>query len=603
MKREELLHDSANAAKLLSMTCDTLILIENDGTCVDIIVKTENPYLNKHKALIGQNIFDVFPKETIDSLKPEVEKVIATAENSNMNYNLPSKSKMYYFKCIMHKYDDRHVLLQYRDITQRSQMKKRLQMANIRLEEVERAARIGHWSYNIETRRIDYFGYSSAVFTNEGTNISISLDDFIIYVHPEDRGIFLTNLNNPDSIGRVWSYRVINDRLSYIRLKIINERIENGARVIDGYTQNVTDLIERRNELEMVLSVVDNSTESIYANKMDGTLIFANQLCRTQNKIPFDTDVTQYKAYEILDNIHGKEMWDEFVKNLIDNNNILKYVCNQPYAAFDIIASDCISYVIKNGIGEDIIWSFRRDISDQLRYEGELRHAKELAEESDRLKSAFISNMSHEIRTPLNAIVGFSGIIAQTEDVDKRKEYQKIVESNSGQLLHLVDELLELSRMDSGRVNFNKFPLKLNELCMELQATHRLCCTTAKLSFDKPESDYTLVTDRSRLIQILSNLIVNAIKFTLKGSIHFGYEVHYSDVEFYVKDTGIGISEENLDKIFDRFVKINDFAPGSGLGLSISKAIIEKLGGNIGVESVVGQGTTFRFSLPINTEQ
>ncbi len=594
------LHDSANAEKLLKMTTDTLILLKNDGICVDLIVKTENPYINEKKHLIGKNILRFFPKETIEYLKPELERVIATGEMSNKNYDLPSENRMYYFKCIIYKYDDEHILLQYRDITQRSQMKKRLEVANIRLEEVERAAKIGHWSYNTHSRIVEYSGYTGAIFSKDGEKSSISIDEILSYLHPDDRASFMTNASQADITGHVWEYRIINKKTAYVRLKIVNERIENGVRIVEGYTQNVSDLIERRNELEMVMSVVNHSTESIYACKMDGTLIFANQLCRKQNGISIDADITKLKAHQMLKNIHSQDLWNQFAKDIIFNNNILKYTCTQPYPAYNIIASDCISYVIKNGIGEDIVWSFRRDISDQLRYEEELMHAKELAEESDRLKSAFISNMSHEIRTPLNAIVGFSGIIAQTNDEKERKEYYKIVESNSNQLLHLVNEVLELSRMESGRgVDFEKTAINLNDLCSELQTSHQLCCTTAHLFFDKPDYDYDLITDRRRLMQVLSNLIVNAIKFTPKGSIHFGYILLDKSVEFYVRDTGIGIPEQQLGKVFDRFVKLNDFAPGSGLGLSICRAIVEKLGGQIGVESILGEGTTFRFTVPI----
>jgi signal transduction histidine kinase len=602
MEKKKPLHDPSMAAKILDITSDTLILIDNDGVCVDVVLKTENPYINDSDSLIGKNIFEHFPEKTVVDFRPEFENVVLTGEVSNQNYDLPATDRMYYFKCIMYKYDDSHVLCLYRDITKRSQMKKRLESANRTLCEVERAARIGHWAYNASLGVFEYTGYIRAAYDDQISPLCFRMKDFIPFVHPEDRVGFLSFLNQPlgTAVGSIAEYRTVKDRIAYLRAKIINEHVENGERIIEGYTQNISDLIERRNELEMVLSVVDNSTESIYANHLDGTLVFANRQCRQQNRIPLDADITQYKAYQILDNVHSKEMWDEFVVKLMQNNNFLKYICNEPYIDFDIIASDCTSYIIRNGIGEEIVWSFRRDISAQLRYEEELKHAKELAEESDRLKSAFISNMSHEIRTPLNAIIGFSGIIAQTDDASQRDEYYKIVKSNSNQLLRLVNEVLDLSRMDSGRVEFSNEPVSLNDMGSELQTSHSLCCVTAKLFFDKPDFDYVLNVDRGRLIQVLSNLIINALKFTPEGEIHFGYSVNDKYVEFYVNDTGIGIEAQALGKVFDRFVKANDFDYGSGLGLAICRTIVERMGGEITVESVVNKGSIFRFTIPID---
>ncbi|MBP1617382.1 MAG: torS [Bacteroidetes bacterium] len=602
MENQRILHDPSEAPRLLEMTCDTMLLLQNDGTCVDIIVKTDNPYINESSSLVGKNIFEIFPKVTIDEFKPEFDQVVCSGEQSNKNYDLPAADKMYYFKCIMQKYDDAHVLCQYRDITQRSQMKKRLESANITLREVERAAKIGHWSYNISTRQVNYMGYAGGIYNDQETNITFGIEEYLTNLPDENKVVFEEMLRGGGNIGSVIEFHLA-DKNSYLRCKIINDHYDGDVRIVEGYIQNISDIVKGRQEMEMVLSVVDNSMENIYANMLDGSFIFANKQCRLQNRIPKDADIMQYKAFQILDNIHGEEYWTEFVERLHANNGFLRYICDQPYEEFGIIASDCTSYIIKNGVGEDIVWSFRRDISDQLRYEQELKRAKEIAEESGRLKSAFISNMSHEIRTPLNAIVGFSGIIAQTDDPDQRHEYYKIVQSNSNQLLRLVNEVLDLSRMESGKVSFNIEPHSLNGLGEELEATHRLSSKSAELYFDKLETDFILNIDRGRLVQVMSNLIVNAIKFTPHGSIHFGCIIHKEEVEFYVRDTGVGIESEYLDKVFNRFVKINDFDRGTGLGLAICKAIVEKMGGKISLESVVNKGTIFRFTVPININQ
>lgn len=601
MEAKGVLHDDSQAARLLKMTCDTLLFLKNDGTCIDMIVKTENnPYVNDQYTLLGKNIFDYFPEETVRELKPVVEQVIRTGEISNVNYNLPSQDKMFFFKCIIQKYDEKHVLCQYRDITKRSQMKKNLQMANERLMETERAAKIGYWSYNTSTKVFRYSGHVG-ILIDKNEETVMSLEEYMQQVYPEDREKLKEILERRDFGQGTFEYRVVKDKIYYLKLKIINiYRTNNGVMIIDGYTQNIDDIVSKWNELKMVTLAVNSSNDSIYATKMDGTLIFANQLCRRQNQIPEDTDITKYKAYEVLENFTDKCMWDHFIQALrAKNDNVLKYICNHPYPKFNVISSDCSSFIIRNEYGEDIIWNLRRDISEQLRYQNELKKAKEKAEESDRLKSAFLSNMSHEIRTPLNAIVGFSAVMVDIDDPQERKKFYSIIESSNKRLLLLIDEVLDLSKIESGTLEFNYTPVKINDLCREILITHQLYAGDASLILELPEEDICIKTDKNRLTQVISNLINNAVKFTPKGIITLGYRLITDFIEFYVEDTGIGIAKDKLNKIFNRFVKVDNFAPGSGLGLSICKTIVERLGGDISVTSELGVGSVFSFRIPI----
>lgn len=602
MEPKGILHDDSQAARLLKMTCDTLLYLENDGTCIDMIVKTENnPYVNDQYTLLGRNIFDYFPEKTVRELKPAIEHVVRTGEVSNANYNLPGPDQLYFFKCIIQKYDEGHVLCQYRDITKRSQMKRQLQMINERLMETERAAKIGYWSYNTSTKMLDYSGYIG-ILMKENEKMTITLHEYLKYVYPEDREKLRNTLENYESGPERLEFRIMKDNtLYYLKLKIVNiYRVSDSATIIDGYIQNINDIVSKWNELKMVTLAVNNSNDSIYATRMDGTLIFANQLCRKQNQIPEDTDITKYKAYEVLENITDKQVWDDFIHALRTNNNVLKYICNHPYPRFNVISSDCYSFIIRNEYGEDIIWHLRRDISEQLRYENELKKAKEKAEESDRLKSAFLSNMSHEIRTPLNAIVGFSAVMADIDDPQERKKFYSIIESSNKQLLLLIDEMLDLSKIESGMLEFNYTPVKINDLCREIFITHQLYAARhASLMLELPDEDTCIKADKNRLTQVISNLINNAVKFTPKGTITLGYRLITDFVEFYVKDTGIGIAEDKLSKIFNRFVKVDRFAPGTGLGLSICKTIVERLGGDISVTSEVGIGSVFSFRIPL----
>lgn len=241
------------------------------------------------------------------------------------------------------------------------------------------------------------------------------------------------------------------------------------------------------------------------------------------------------------------------------------------------------------------------DITEMKEIEVKLIDAKEKAEEADHLKSAFLANMSHEIRTPLNAIVGFSGLLVETEDVEERKQYIGIVEENNELLLQLISDILDLSKIEAGTFEFTITEVNVNLLCEDIVRSMQGKTTeTVRLVFDKHLPECYIMSDRNRLHQVISNFVNNAAKFTSEGTIKVGYEqLEDSRIRFYVSDTGIGIKEEYRVQIFDRFVKLNSFIHGTGLGLSICRSIIDQLHGEIGVESEPGKGSCFWFILPI----
>lgn len=241
----------------------------------------------------------------------------------------------------------------------------------------------------------------------------------------------------------------------------------------------------------------------------------------------------------------------------------------------------------------------KENVTKQKIFENELRLAKEKAEESDHLKSAFLANMSHEIRTPLNAIVGFSGLLATTDDNEEREEYIKIINNNNELLLQLINDILDLSKIEANTLEFVYSDVDINQLLCDIEQTSRLKASEeVKVSFVDKLSHCIIRTDKNRLSQVMTNFINNAIKFTKEGSIRFGYKQQGNKLLFYVSDTGCGIEKEIKDTVFKRFVKLDSFAQGTGLGLSISQMIVEKLNGEIGVESEKGKGSTFWFTLP-----
>lgn len=255
--------------------------------------------------------------------------------------------------------------------------------------------------------------------------------------------------------------------------------------------------------------------------------------------------------------------------------------------------------------GDEIIGGLLRfeDITEKQKIDRMLKEAKEKAEESNRLKSAFLANMSHEIRTPLNSIVGFSEMMSHTEDEEEKQEYIKIISSNNQLLLQLIDDILDLSKIEAGTMEFTFAPTDINELMNGIyrQMKEKNSSPDVEILFAEKADECVILTDRVRLSQVIINFTNNAMKFTHKGSIQIGYRIEGDNNElyFYVKDTGIGIPADKKDTVFDRFVKLNSFAKGTGLGLAICRVIVERLHGVIGVESEEGKGSCFWFRIPI----
>ena len=239
------------------------------------------------------------------------------------------------------------------------------------------------------------------------------------------------------------------------------------------------------------------------------------------------------------------------------------------------------------------------DITELKETEAELIQARDKAEMMDRLKSAFLANMSHEIRTPLNAIVGFSDLLVETEELAERQEYIKIVRENNDLLLQLISDILDLSKIEAGTFEFTNGDVDVNLLCEDIVRSMGMKAKEeVELVFDDHLPVCHVISDRNRIHQVISNFVNNAMKFTSEGSIHVGYKLKDGELEFYVEDTGIGIEKEQLPHIFERFVKLNSFVHGTGLGLSICQSIVEQLGGRIGVDSEKGKGSRFWFTIP-----
>ena len=240
------------------------------------------------------------------------------------------------------------------------------------------------------------------------------------------------------------------------------------------------------------------------------------------------------------------------------------------------------------------------DITELKETERMLIGAKEKAEEADRLKSAFLANMSHEIRTPLNAIVGFSSLLEEAEDAEEKHLYATIIEENNKLLLQLISDILDLSKIEAGTFDIIPEQVDAQQLCNELLQSMVRATEQVEILLAPELPELTFTSDKNRLYQVLLNFVTNALKFTSEGSIVIDYRINGNEVRFSVQDTGMGIEPEKQEAIFTRFVKLNNFIAGTGLGLPICQSIVTQLGGKIGVESEPGKGSCFWFTYPIN---
>ena len=259
------------------------------------------------------------------------------------------------------------------------------------------------------------------------------------------------------------------------------------------------------------------------------------------------------------------------------------------------------NYIRLGGGGKPHMVLTVNDITAQKNTQRQLEKARLRAEEADRMKTLFLANTSHELRTPLNAIVGFSELLASDPSAEERQEYLRIIRTNNELLLQLVSDILDLSKIEAGELEYEYSDVELNTIMEEQEHLCRLRQppdSPTTISFHRKYPSCYLHTDRNRLSQVIANLLSNAVKFTARGSIDFGYDIRGREVRIYVSDTGTGIPEEVRGQLFKRFVKAGSHKQGIGIGLAISKSIVKALGGEIGFESEAGKGSTFWFTLP-----
>lgn len=482
---------------------------------------------------------------------------------------------------------------------------KKLELKLHKATSVLAAHHIALWEYNIRTKECTFNERYFQILGLDKVGIQYrNLEEFRESVYPADRHLvsltkFYEKLNNQE--GSVLRVRCVGSKGEIVWLEDHFLDIQKGK---DGmpeklfcYAVNVTEQCEREEKIRRL----EERNRKIIEALPEFIFIFDENFFFTDIFMSSNT-VLLHSAKDLIGTdgrlVYSPEVSELFVRNIrqcLKDGQLkeIEYPLDVPGHERSYFQARIAPFEDNKAL------ALIHDIGDRVQRSNELIEAKQRAEEADRMKSVFLANMSHEIRTPLNAIVGFSEIVALTESEEEKIEYLDIIQKNSNLLLQLVNDILDLSRIESGKSEMNLQLTEIKILIDEMEKIHRLKMkNNVRLHVEGLEEELWLMTDRNRLTQVLFNFLSNAIKNTEKGIITLGVVLESEHVKIYVSDTGCGIPKEKLSLIFNRFEKLNDFVQGTGLGLSICQSIIERLGGKIEVESELGVGSTFIIYFP-----
>lgn len=496
------------------------------------------------------------------------------------------------------------------DVTEKLRMAKKTQDLLVKRELAMKVNDIVHWDFNVQMQTFE--AYNDPV-NDYASDKLISLEEYLNVIHPEDRSLVNDALQSM-LLGRNMNINLTcriqtryDNTWQYCNITGVPFEFGEGGGVIryTGFRQNISKLHQLNEELKERNYKMELTFKTVGMSYWD-----------------YDVKTRQYRSFNDPVNDFNPEkaiMPEDYLKAAHPEDtervreNIVGMSAGQ-YKEFSLQYRSRTKWdqdwqtLIVTGLPSE-----RDKKGNVIRYTGiafnntkwekmaqELKEMKDKAELSDRLKSAFLANMSHEIRTPLNAIVGFSELLVDSDDPDEKKEYWHIIESNNDLLLRLINDILDLSKIESGIIDRKRERFNLTQLCNELYVMMRSKIPNADVELvqDNPCPECWIFLDSNRLKQVWMNFLTNAVKYTRSGYIRMGYSVEKDGIRFYVEDTGTGIPKELQDRVFGRFQKLNEFVQGTGLGLAISRAIVEAAGGEIGFTSEQGIGSTFWAWVP-----
>ena len=497
------------------------------------------------------------------------------------------------------------------DITERLQMAKKAQDLIAKRDLAMKVSNIVHWDFDVNSQKFESYNDPINDYVSDRL---LTVSEYMDVIYPEDRSVFydaMQSLIAGKNVTINFTCRIqtkYDETWQYCDfMGVPFDQDENGDIIrYTGFRQNIPKIQQLNRELKERNYKIELSFKTVGMSYWD-----------------FDVKSLKFSAFNdpINDFYSEKTITPEDYLNATHPDDVV-FVRKYMEHMFRGIDKDFnVKYRSKTKWDDE--WQtllvtgiqVERDKEGHVtRYTGitinntkwekmiqQLKELKEKAELSDRLKSAFLANMSHEIRTPLNAIVGFSELMVTCDDPEEKKEYINIIQSNNELLLRLINDILDLSKIESGIIERRKENFNLAKVCNELFVTIQAKMTNpnVELRLDGPNSECWVLLDRNRLKQVWMNFLTNAVKCTKSGYIKMGYGIERKGLRIYVEDTGIGIPDDLHDKVFTRFEKLNEFSQGTGLGLTISRAIVEAAGGEVGFTSKLGVGSTFWAWLPL----
>jgi signal transduction histidine kinase/ABC-type amino acid transport substrate-binding protein len=493
----------------------------------------------------------------------------------------------------------------FRDVTEMTAMQKRDKENVDKMRFIINASGLILW--DLDSKTLNFRCYNEKLFDNSKV---WNLEDMYKYVHPDDEAEVRENmelLRSGENRSLSFDLRVKGtgkDGWRNCNITCIPFVFDNNGNVTKyvGFRRDNTDVLRKAEELRLF------SEKMNYVLKSSDTIIWEYDL-KTHLITLYDelnSVVEVISNQEYFERLTGKdreeaeELYSRMDKGLVDTFSNIRQVNHTTYG-------EGVRYALFNGLplrdkDNNVVSYFglRRDVTDMIETQHKLEDETEKAQVADKLKSAFLANMSHEIRTPLNAIVGFSNLLPDVDDEEERAKYVQIINTNNDLLLNLIDDILYLSKIESGVMEIRNDEFDLAKTFGIVYSSMKQRCTNpdVELLGEQPYGKCVIESDRNRMVQMLTNFTTNALKNTKKGHVKLGYKCDETGVTLYVEDTGVGIPKDKIGKIFNRFEKLDDFVQGTGLGLSICRAISDSWNGKIWVESEFGTGSTFYAWIP-----